>query len=56
MLVYLNLGFICVGLEVEDGIITEAPPALQWTIGKDAEYVKRYYGNRGKLIDWMEMS
>ena len=49
--VYISLPEYTFLLEIdEDGIITEAPPIAKWTIGKDQNYVVKYFHNRGATI------
>jgi len=43
-----------VGLDVEEGRITKAPPICRYAIGKSASWYKRYLASRGILLRWVE--
>ena len=39
----IDIGYACFGVEVENEIVSYAPPIAKWTIGKTWEEVKLHY-------------
>lgn len=52
----VTLSYACFGLEVEDGIVTEAAPIARWAVGKRVEDVKAYWSRKSQLEDWEEIN
>lgn len=50
-LLWISLPYATFGLEVENGIITDAAPISRLSIGKSVEFVKSYYLKKGAKIE-----
>ena len=46
-LVRVTAPHFCAGLIVEGGRCVTAAPILKWAIGKDADYLSRYFRRKG---------
>lgn len=43
MLIYIDTGFACFGVEIDhSGIIVDAPPIVKWSTGKHLNKLKQY--------------
>jgi len=42
MLYRVELSYMTIGIEVEDDIITEAPPIARWMVGKGINYIENW--------------
>lgn len=34
-LAHIDVGYACFGVQIEDGIVTDAAPIARWMVGKD---------------------
>jgi hypothetical protein len=47
-LIHVSLDYATFGLLIDDdGLIVDAPPIAAWTLGRDQNFVARYYAKRG---------
>jgi hypothetical protein len=54
-LLWISLTWATFGLDVVDGLVTEAAPIARWCKGKTAAYCIAYWRQRGATVEWVEL-
>jgi hypothetical protein len=54
--VWVSTTYYTVGIDVENNVITYAPPIVKWAKGKTLSEYKTYLVRKGILIDWREFT
>ena len=48
-LIWVSLPYATYGIEVDNGIVTDAAPIAKWMVGKDTQFVKSWIAKKGGI-------
>ena len=50
-LIRIDIDYACFGLVIKDNKVVEAAPIARWCIGKDKDYIIKYWKDRGAKVE-----